>query len=427
MSGYKYDDEGGQFFTFALTAVVAFLVPYTYRTLFSRAKSTAHGWLDRRGHKASAVQALMRPPVLHSAARGVVIVLGWALVAYLVRRIATAAQNSTHAVYDPFQILGIAASATEKEIRRRYRKLSVQFHPDKFVNAANQTKEEIDAHYIELTKAYKALTDEATRKNLELYGHPDGRQEMSLGIALPTWIVESQNNVWVLGAYGLVLAIALPLVVARWWYGTRSRTKDGVLNATALGFFTKLKKDMSAAEIFALLGHTEELTTYAAQLRPTDDAAYDALEKETCAVYERLHGTALLGRELPTPARRATVLLAAYLHRVASPNAHVEQGASHDSRSKVHDRALCRQAAHEPARDEHRAQAARAVDGDPRHDPVRGAGGACAGRHARRDPAAAAPYCAPRRGAPAQGAGREQGAAGPVEGARRGAPRGARR
>lgn len=38
MSGYKYDDEGGQFFTFALTAVLAFVVPYTYRVLVSREK-----------------------------------------------------------------------------------------------------------------------------------------------------------------------------------------------------------------------------------------------------------------------------------------------------------------------------------------------------------------------------------------------------
>ena len=167
MSGYKYDDEGGQFFTFALTAVVAFLVPYTYKTLFSRVRSVAHGWLDRRGHKTRTAQRLMRTSWVRTAAKGAVLVAGWALVAYLVRRIATAAKNSTHAVYDPFAILGIAASATEKEIRRRYRKLSVQFHPDKLRNVANQTKEEIDAHYIELTKAYKSLTDETIRKNLD--------------------------------------------------------------------------------------------------------------------------------------------------------------------------------------------------------------------------------------------------------------------
>lgn len=267
----------------------------------------------------------MRTSPYSTLFRAFVLIAGWAAVAYLTRCIATTSSTSMHAVYDPFQILGIAASATEKEIRRRYRKLSVQFHPDKLRNVANQTKEEIDAHYIELTKAYKSLTDETTRKNLELYGHPDGRQEMSLGIALPTWIVESQNNVWVLSAYGLILGIGLPLLVARWWYGTRSRTKDGVLNSTALGFFSKLKKEMGAADIFQLLGQTEELTAYASELQAADEAAYAALEQETLAVYKRLHGSDLATDE-PKEVRRALVLLAAYLHRISSSSSRVEQG-----------------------------------------------------------------------------------------------------
>ena len=36
---------------------------------------------------------------------------------------------------------------------------------------------------------------------------------MSMGIALPTWVVEGQNNIWVLGVYGLVFGIALPYIV----------------------------------------------------------------------------------------------------------------------------------------------------------------------------------------------------------------------
>lgn len=63
------------------------------------------------------------------------------------------------------------------------------------------------------------MTDETVRKNFELYGHPDGRQEMSMGIALPTWVVESQNNIWVLGAYGLVFGLGLPYITV----STKSR------------------------------------------------------------------------------------------------------------------------------------------------------------------------------------------------------------
>lgn len=278
-----------------------------------------HGFIDRLGNKSGVAKRLMRTSRWARVLGIAGVVLGWALVAYLVRRIANAAANGTHTVYDPFSILGLATSATEREIKRQYRKLSIQFHPDKLRHIANQTREDIDSHYIELTKAYKSLTDDTIRKNLELYGHPDGRQEMSMGIALPTWVVESQNNAWVLSAYALVLGLALPALVARWWYGTRARTKDGVLNTTALAFFSKLKPSMGQADVFALLGQAEELTSLGDALPPGLDA-YTTLEDETCALYKRLHGTPLFPASTPEPTRKALVLLAAYLHRV--PTAH---------------------------------------------------------------------------------------------------------
>jgi len=39
MSGYKYDEEGGQFMTFCLTTLLAFMVPYTYRVLRPQRKT----------------------------------------------------------------------------------------------------------------------------------------------------------------------------------------------------------------------------------------------------------------------------------------------------------------------------------------------------------------------------------------------------
>ena len=59
------------------------------------------------------------------------------------------------------------------------------------------------------------LTDEKIRKNWLEWNNPDGPQATSMGIALPKWIVESQNNIWVLGFYGLLFGGALPAVVVR--------------------------------------------------------------------------------------------------------------------------------------------------------------------------------------------------------------------
>lgn len=196
-----------------------------------------------------------------------------------------AAANSQHSVYDPFTILGIAANAAPKEIKKHYKKLSVKFHPDKIRLSGNQTKESVEAHYIELTKAYKALTDDTIRKNFELYGHPDGRQEMSMGIALPTWVVAGQNNIWVLGAYGLMFGILLPYMVARWWYGSRARTKDGLILSTAQTFFQHLKEDTPAPRIIALLAISEDFEDKKLDKKGKDanEAALQEMENEVRA------------------------------------------------------------------------------------------------------------------------------------------------
>lgn len=51
---------------------------------------------------------------------------------------------------------------------------------------------------------------------------------MSFGIALPSWIVEKENSVWVLGLYALVFMVALPTVVGMWWYRSIRYTGDQV-------------------------------------------------------------------------------------------------------------------------------------------------------------------------------------------------------
>lgn len=268
----------------------------------------------------------MRTSPISSIVRGLILVCGWAAVAYLFQRVIQVAKNSGFVAYDPFSILGIATSATEREIRRQYRRLSLEFHPDKVSSDSNKTKEEIESHYIEITKAYKSLTDEATRKNYEEYGNPDGRQEMTMGIALPTWIVDSKHNVLVLLVYGLIFGVGLPLLVARWWYGSRSRTKDGVLNATALSFFLRLKPSTHVDDIPRMMAETEEFSKdFVDRLRERDLPAYNDLEKRTLDAYRELRDADLVTDDVPENVRRALVLLTAYQYRIDSGNANVEQ------------------------------------------------------------------------------------------------------
>ncbi len=65
---------------------------------------------------------------------------------------------------DYYQILGVTKSASADEIKKAYRKLALQFHPDK-----NKTKE-ADAKFKEVTKAYEVLSDAQKKQTYDQFG-----------------------------------------------------------------------------------------------------------------------------------------------------------------------------------------------------------------------------------------------------------------
>ena len=56
---------------------------------------------------------------------------------------------------DYFEILGVERNASEEEIKKSYRKLAMQFHPDR--NPGNGEAEEM---FKEASEAYEVLSDQ---------------------------------------------------------------------------------------------------------------------------------------------------------------------------------------------------------------------------------------------------------------------------
>ncbi|MCC6963371.1 MAG: molecular chaperone DnaJ [candidate division Zixibacteria bacterium] len=67
---------------------------------------------------------------------------------------------------DYYEILGVSKSATEEDIKKAYRKLAIQYHPDK--NPGDKAAEE---KFKEATEAYEVLKDPQTRARYDQFGH----------------------------------------------------------------------------------------------------------------------------------------------------------------------------------------------------------------------------------------------------------------
>lgn len=66
---------------------------------------------------------------------------------------------------DYYQTLGVTKSATPEEIKRAYRKLALQYHPDR-----NKGKD-AEGKFKEVTKAYEVLSDPQKKQTYDQFGH----------------------------------------------------------------------------------------------------------------------------------------------------------------------------------------------------------------------------------------------------------------
>lgn len=222
---FTYDESGATFFYFVLSFLALILIPSTYylwpsepQEDTSKTECGCNGCKNKRQHLGNLYKWRKSR---QRFTRGL-IVIGW--LAFMLVAYKCATIQHEYVNWDPFEILGVREDASANEIKKAYRTLSLIYHPDK--DGGDSDK------FVKITKAYAALTNDAARKNWELYGNPDGPGATSFGIALPSWIVEKENSFVVLGIYALIFMVALPVSVGIWWYRSVKYGNDKVLLTT---------------------------------------------------------------------------------------------------------------------------------------------------------------------------------------------------
>ncbi|KAF4981344.1 hypothetical protein FZEAL_2829 [Fusarium zealandicum] len=263
-SGYSYDEQGQFFPFFILTLTGLVTVPLTYTLLRPTRDQDALApriKTDFKTEHTATVESLKTTQKRKQwrVKRAISTVVGWSVMGGMVYLIMVT-QRTIPQLWNPYDLLGISESANEKQIKSHYKRLSLKFHPDKIRPdpAKNETVESLNDYYVELTKAYQALTNEDVRNNYIQYGHPDGKQSFSMGIALPKFMVSDGNGKYVVLLYTLLLGVLLPWMVGSWWYGTKRRSKEGVLMESANNLFRQYDESIDQGGIVTALSTGKE-------------------------------------------------------------------------------------------------------------------------------------------------------------------------
>jgi translocation protein SEC63 len=285
-SRYEYDENSETWPYFVLTAVLVPLVPVTLSSVYrlvsnasdaskSQTFKSIKNWFAPYNEKEIDNYRTSQKKSKLFNKRNFSLIIGWLIIALLYVKISNTEIKVSENNFDPWKILEISESATEKVIKFAYRKLSLKFHPDK-VDTSKMSQSEIDAvdaAYVLINKAYKALTDETVRENFLKYGNPDGPNEIKHGIALPKFLIDGPTSPFLVLVYVLLIAVILPLLVSNWWNGVKSHTKQGI-NVNTADHFMKIMMNASPTKLLSVddilenVSHSVEYLEIDSKLKP---------------------------------------------------------------------------------------------------------------------------------------------------------------
>ncbi|KAL0304333.1 UNVERIFIED_CONTAM: DnaJ protein ERDJ2A [Sesamum radiatum] len=241
------EENNALFPIFILSMIALPLVPYTILKLFraaSKKTKRIHCGCSDCTRSGKYRKSIFNRIANVTTCGNFTLVLLWVIMGFLVYYIKNMSREIQ--VFEPFSILGLEPGASDSAIKKAYRRLSIQYHPDKNPDPAAHK------YFVEfIAKAYQALTDPISRENFEKYGHPDGRQGFQMGIALPQFLLNIDGAssgillMWIVG-----VCILLPLVVAVVYLSRSSKyTGNYVKNDTLAAYFHLMKPSLAPSKV----------------------------------------------------------------------------------------------------------------------------------------------------------------------------------
>ncbi|KAG6618044.1 hypothetical protein I3842_Q133500 [Carya illinoinensis] len=241
------EENSALFPIFILTIMALPLVPYTILKLCraaSKKTKSIHCHCSECSRSGKYRKSIFKRISNFSTCSNLTLILLWVIMIVLVYYI----KNMTREiqVFEPFSILGLEPGASESEIKKAYRRISIQYHPDK------NPDPEAHKYFVDfISKAYQALTDPISRENFEKYGHPDGRQGFQMGIALPKFLLDIDGAsggillLWIVG-----VCILLPLVIAVVYLSRSSKyTGNYVMHQTLTAYYYLMKPSLAPSKV----------------------------------------------------------------------------------------------------------------------------------------------------------------------------------
>lgn len=154
--------------------------------------------------------------------------------------------------FDPYEILNIPVGSSASAIKSSYKQLALKYHPDK--SKFPDAKEK----YIEITNAYKALTNEKARRNYELYGHPDGRRSFTFKMALPKFLLTGKVGWIFVISLSVAMFVLLPIWFIRWFNKSKLYNEKGMLIINQSIFYHFLQENTKAENLPFIIGMAHE-------------------------------------------------------------------------------------------------------------------------------------------------------------------------